>query len=62
MGLANYVENSKDENELANLIIAKIMNPDSKEKLEQICNTLRNDYSSENCAMKYWKIFKELEK
>ena len=62
MGLANYVENSKDENKLANLIIAKIMNPDSKEKLEQICNTLRNEYSSENCAMKYWKIFKELEK
>ncbi len=59
MGLVNYVENAKDEKELADLILNKMNNPDSKEKLSQIADKLKSEYTPENCASKYWEIFME---
>ena len=57
MGLVNYVENPKDEVELSKLILEKLKNPDSKEKLEEIAETLQSNYQPKNCAEKYLKIF-----
>lgn len=57
MGLVNYVENPNDEVELSKLILEKLHNPDTKEKLENIAETLQNNYLPENCAEKYLKIF-----
>ncbi|MCQ2247895.1 MAG: glycosyltransferase [Treponema sp.] len=56
-GLCNYVKNPKDADELAELIMDKIQNPDSKEKLAGISESLKNGYNSENCANKYIEIF-----
>lgn len=56
MGLADYVENPKDEKELANLILRKIQNPDSAEKLSQTAEKLRNGYNPENLAKRYLDI------
>ena len=57
MGLVNYVENAKDENELADLILEKITNPDSNDKLSEIAYKLKSEYTPKNCAEKYWDIF-----
>ena len=45
MGLVNYVENAKDENELADLILEKITNPDSDGKLSEIAYKLKSEYT-----------------
>lgn len=53
MGLCAYVENPKDENELSALILEKLSNPDSKEKLEEIAKTLMENYEPERLAKQY---------
>ena len=60
MELACYVENPKDEKELAALILEKLSNPDSPEKLEEISQTLTNNYNPENLARQYMEIFSSL--
>ncbi len=60
MGLARYVENPKDEKELADLILEKLSHPDSPEKLEEISQTLTNNYNPENLARQYMEIFSSL--
>lgn len=60
MGLVNYVENAKDENELADLILEKITNPDSIDKLSEIAYKLKSEYTPKNCAEKYWDIFNKV--
>lgn len=57
MGLCNYVENPMDENELATLILTKIKNPDSIEKLTKISEVLQEHYKPTICAKKYLDIF-----
>jgi len=57
MGLVNYVENSSDENELADLIIKVLNEKTDENKLCKISETLRNNYSAKACAEKYWDIF-----
>lgn len=56
MGLCSYVENSKDEKELTELILEKLNNPDSEEKLSEITNTLTKNYEPTELAKKYWEI------
>lgn len=61
MGLCNYVENAKDEKELASLMLEKLANPDSSEKLEQIANTLSENYEPMNLAKKYLEILMQMQ-
>lgn len=56
MGLCSYVENSKDEKELSALMYEKLANRDTDEKLEQIANTLSENYEPVNLAKKYLEI------
>ena len=56
MRLCNYVENAKDEMELASLMKDKVFNLDTAEKLEQIANTLSENYEPMNLAKKYLEI------
>lgn len=56
LGLCNYVENAKDESELACLILKKLENPDSEVKLSQTARTLQINYEPENLAKKYGEI------
>lgn len=60
MGLASYVENPRDEKELAGLMLEKLAHPESEERLESISRTLREAYSAETCAKKYLAIFAEM--
>jgi len=60
MGLCNYVENSTDENELADLIEKKLNQPDSKDKLAEIADTLKENYKPENLAKEYVEKFSTL--
>lgn len=56
MGLCNYVENPKNENELAEQILKKLENPDSEEKLLEIAKTLTGNYEPARWAKRYWEI------
>ncbi|MBP5577072.1 MAG: glycosyltransferase [Treponema sp.] len=58
LGLCNYVENAKDENELAGLILKKLKEADSKDKLSEIAEILKENYAPEQLANRYMKIFK----
>ena len=60
MGLCDYVENPKDENELAELILKKLENPDSEEKLSKIAEKLKENYEPEFLARKYMDFFKPM--
>lgn len=60
LGLCNYTENPTDENELAALILEKINNPDSDEKLSQIAQKLIDRYDADKIARCYLDLFKEL--
>lgn len=62
MGLCNYVENAKDEQELASLMLEKLENPDSEAKLSETAETLKANYEPVNLAKKYWELLKELSK
>ena len=61
MGLCNYVENAKDENELASLIKEKLSNPDSIEKLTSISQTLAQNYEPAQLAKKYWALLTQMQ-
>jgi len=61
MGLCNYVENSKDEKELSLLMYEKLANRDTDEKLEQIANTLSENYEPMNLAKKYLEILMQMQ-
>lgn len=60
LGLAYYVDNPFDDNELCDLMEKIINNPPSDKKLEQIKNKVRNEYSVEIIEEKYREIFNEL--
>ena len=60
LGLCNYVENPKDENELAELILKKLGNPDSEEKLTEIAKILTENYEPETLAKRYMELFSKL--
>lgn len=55
-GLCNYIKNSKDEKEFASLILEKLQNPDSKEKLEKFSEKLVSEYAPLKCAKKYLEV------
>lgn len=58
MGLCSYVENAKDEKELEKLMLEKLTNPDSSEKLSEIAEKLQSNYEPTGLAKKYWEIMK----
>lgn len=58
LGLCNYVENAKDEGELACLILKKLQEPDSENKLSEIAGILKENYAPKQLANSYIKIFK----
>ena len=58
LGLCNYVENAKDEKELAGLILKKLQEPDSMDKLSEFAEVLKENYAPEQLANSYIKIFK----
>lgn len=60
LGLVNYYENSKDENELANKILEVLNNTPSKEKLDSIAKRLEKEYNEENIAKKYMNLIDEI--
>lgn len=55
LGLCNYVENAKDEGELACLILKKLQEPDSENKLSEIANKLTANYKPMQLAKMYWE-------
>lgn len=57
MGLCSYVNNATDENELAQLILKKILTPDSETALSDIANTLKENYEPKRLAQKYLELF-----
>ena len=58
LGLCNYVENAKDEKELAGLILKKLKEAVSKDVLSEIAEVLKENYAPEQLANKYMKMFK----
>lgn len=60
MGLCNYIENPKDENEFANMILEKIQNPDDYKTLEEIAKKLSANYNSKKLSIKYWDLFNQI--
>lgn len=59
MGLCNYVENARDEQELASLMLEKLENPDSEAKLSETAGTLKANYEPVNLAKKYWELLNQ---
>ena len=59
LGLCNYVENAKDEKELAGLILKKLKQADSAGKVSEIANKLTANYEPEQLASRYLEIFKQ---
>lgn len=55
LGLCNYVENAKDEKELAGLILKKLKQADSADKLSEIANKLTANYKPMQLAKMYWE-------
>ena len=62
MGLCNYVENAKDEQELAALMLEKLENPDSEANLSETAEKLKANYEPVNLAKKYWELLKGISK
>ena len=60
MGLANYVEEPRNEHELASLMLQKLKNPESAERLAFISKTLEEAYAAETCAQKYLELFMDI--
>ena len=60
MGLCNYVENAKDEKELASLMLKKLINPDSNKKLSEIAQKLQSNDEPENLVPKYIALFEKM--
>jgi len=59
-GLLHYIENPRDDKELAEKIIWVLQHPDSKEKLENIKNVFTELYAPEKIIKDYLKVFNEL--
>lgn len=57
-GLCSYVDNAKDENEFAKVLLSVIQNPPSETTLAEISEKLSALYNPENCARKYIEAFK----
>lgn len=55
LGLCNYVDNAKDEGELAGLILKKLQEPDSMDKLSEIAEKLNANYEPMQLAKMYWE-------
>ena len=60
LGLVNYYENSRDENELANKILEVLNNKPSNEELDSIAKKLEKEYNEENIARKYMNLIDEI--
>lgn len=56
-GLCRYVDNAKDKNEFAKVLLNEIQNPPSETELAKISEKLSSLYNPENCARKYLEAF-----
>lgn len=59
-GLVRYLENPRDDEELAKLILWVLSNPDSEEKLQEIRETFARKYAPERIIKEYLKVFVDL--
>lgn len=59
-GLVHYIENPRDDEELAKTIIDVLQNPDSEKKLISIKETFVQKYSPERIVQEYMKVFQDL--
>lgn len=57
MGLCSYVENPKDEKELAEVMLKNLLQPAGTDELRAIAETVKSEYSAEKCAKKYLELF-----
>lgn len=59
-GLVHYIENPRDDKELAETIMDVLQNPDSEKKLINIKETCVQRYSPERIVQEYMKVFQDL--
>lgn len=59
-GLVHYIENPRDDKELAETIMDVLQNPDSEKKLINIKETYVQRYSPERIVQEYMKVFQDL--
>lgn len=59
-GLVHYIDNPRDDEEIANKILWVLKNPDSREKLQYIKDAFATRYAPERIIKEYLKVFEEL--
>lgn len=60
-GMVHYIENPRDDEELAKAIIMLLENPDSPERLYEIKKCFTQKYCAERIVREYLKVFHKLE-
>lgn len=59
-GMVHYIENPRDDKELADAILNVLRNPDSPERLKQIKETFKQKYSADKIVHEYIDLFHSL--
>lgn len=59
-GIVHYIENPRDDKELADVILDVLQNPDSPERLKQIKETFKQKYSADKIVHEYIDLFHSL--
>ena len=59
-GMVHYIENPRDDKELADVILNVLRNPDSPERLKQIKETFKQKYSADKIVHEYIDLFHSL--
>lgn len=59
-GIVHYIENPRDDKELADVILGVLQNPDSPERLKQIKETFKQKYSADKIVHEYIDLFHSL--
>lgn len=59
-GMVHYIENPRDDRELAKSILEVLQKPDGMEELMQIKETFTHRYSADKIVHKYIKVFQSL--
>ena len=56
-GMVHYIEDPRDDEELAKAIVKLLANPDSPERLMEIKNVFAQKYCAEAIVKEYMKVF-----
>ena len=59
-GMVHYIENPRDDNELAKAMLTILDNPDSPERLLEIKNVFTEKYCAEQIVQEYMDVFYKL--